>query len=90
MKNLNEGRTIDASIKQTTFELGEADYLIAATEERIMLLNADIVNLNATLNRAEYQLDKAESVLRKKTRTRDIVRLGVSTFCTSSLQKLTP
>lgn len=78
MKNLNEGRTIDASIKQTTFDLGEADYLISATEERIILLNADIINLNTTLNHAEYQLDRAESSLRKKTRTRDIVRLGVS------------
>ncbi|KAI1798337.1 hypothetical protein LXA43DRAFT_1088446 [Ganoderma leucocontextum] len=76
MNNLNEGRTIEASIKQTTFELGQADYLAAATTERILLLNSDILNLNASLNHAEYQLDKAESVLRKKTRTRDIVRLG--------------
>ncbi|PIL27398.1 hypothetical protein GSI_10546 [Ganoderma sinense ZZ0214-1] len=76
MTNLNEGRTIEASIKQTTIELGEANYLIAATEDRIRFLNTDIVNLNATLEQAEYRLDKAESVLRRKTRTRDIVRLG--------------
>ncbi len=78
MKNLNEGRTIEASIRKTTFELGEADYLISATEERIMHLHADILNLNSTLSRAEHQLDRAENVLRRKTRTRDIARLGVS------------
>ena len=87
MTNLSEGRSIEASIKETTFELGEADCMIAATEGRIMFLNADIMNLNATLEKAEYRLGKAESVLRKKTRTRDIVRLGVraSLPCTSSL-----
>ena len=77
MKNLSQGRDVENSLKKTTFELGEADYLATATEERIMLLNSDIAGLNANLHQAEHELDKAESRLRRKTRTRDLVRLGV-------------
>ena len=62
MKNLSQGRDVENSLKKTTFELGEADYLATATEERIMLLNSDIAGLNANLYQAEHELDKAESL----------------------------
>ncbi|TBU42316.1 hypothetical protein BD309DRAFT_896487 [Dichomitus squalens] len=76
MRNLGEGRDVEDALKKTSFELGEADYLAGATEERIQILNAHIVNLNAEFHQAEHELDRAESRLERKTRTRDLARLG--------------
>ncbi|KAM5534750.1 hypothetical protein V8D89_011614 [Ganoderma adspersum] len=92
MKNVDEGQAaIDASIKQTTLELGEANHLMSATEERTMFLNTDISNLNATLDRAEMQLNEAEDLLRQKTQKRDLIRsliLGSSTKCSFAMAGL--
>ena len=77
MQNLNEGRSTEAAIKQTSAEVGEANCLAVATEERIVSINANIANLNEKLQKAENELDRAKYDLRQKTRRRDFVRLWV-------------
>lgn len=78
MKNVDEGQAaIDVSIKQMRVELGEANRLLCATEERTIFLNADISNLNVTVDQAEMHLNQAEELLRQRTQRRDIIRSWV-------------
>ena len=87
MQNVNEGRSTEAAIKQTSAEVGEANCLAVATEEHIVSINANIASLNEKLQKAENELDRARYDLRQKTRRRDFIRLWVC-FMSDSLTRI--
>lgn len=76
-QNVAQAGSLEASIRETSLSLREADEHVKATHERINVLEAEINNGQANLPAAHNALSNAVNQLNREKTTRDAMRIAV-------------